>query len=169
MKIQDLFENWGIKNLKFQLGIAEVEFEPQPQDQIAAWELYVELVTRVTTQESSGEVGDEVTALESVKNIFDVTREVLKTNGRKCQMFSRLAIILLNQILRPFTTKWHKISRNDGFKDDTVCSLFWNELREKQLEIRKFTFMLSTLANVDDLTDSSLFIHVESLKYLKTN
>ena len=54
MKIQDWFENWGITGLKLKAGFLEMNWEPQPDEQQAAWELYVELVTRVATQPFAG-------------------------------------------------------------------------------------------------------------------
>jgi len=50
MKLRDFLENWGLSGLKINLGFLEGEFEPQDPDRNAAWELYVELLTRITTQ-----------------------------------------------------------------------------------------------------------------------
>jgi len=59
MKIRDWFENWGITGLKLSTGFLEMEWEPQPEEQQAAWELYIELITRITTQDIDGDSGDE--------------------------------------------------------------------------------------------------------------
>ena len=50
MKVKDLFENWGLTNIKLNVGFMEAEFEAKPDDQEAAWEMYVELITRTLTQ-----------------------------------------------------------------------------------------------------------------------
>lgn len=70
--------------------------------------MYVELITRITTQPLVQNKGDEATALESIYNIFEITREILKSEGKKAKNFTKIAIVVLNQMIRPFTAKWHK-------------------------------------------------------------
>jgi hypothetical protein len=47
---QDWLEKWEISSLKLSTGFMEVEINPAKSDRDAAWELYIELLTRVTTQ-----------------------------------------------------------------------------------------------------------------------
>ena len=94
MKVKDLFENWGLTNIKLNVGFMEAEFEAKPDDQEAAWEMYVELITRTLTQELRDEDGDEKTALDSVHSLFPITREILKSRGRKCEAFTKIAVIV---------------------------------------------------------------------------
>ena len=42
-------------------------------DRDAAWELYIELVTRITTQSLDEDDGDEKSALDSIYKIFSLT------------------------------------------------------------------------------------------------
>ena len=70
MKLRDFLEDWGLTGLKIKLGFLEGEFAPRDADRAAAWDLYVELLTRVTTQYLTPEAGDEKTALDSVHAIF---------------------------------------------------------------------------------------------------
>ena len=114
MKYKDLFENWGLKSLKLNLKFVEAEFVAQPEDQDAAWEMYVELITRVATQFLEPDAGEEESALNSVYSLFETTRSILKEKGRKCESFTKIAVIVLNQVVRPFTAKWHK-ELTDGF------------------------------------------------------
>ena len=67
---RDFLEKWGLSGLKINLGFLQGEFKPNDPDRAAAWELYIELLTRVTTQYLAPEDGDEKTALDSVHNIF---------------------------------------------------------------------------------------------------
>ncbi len=117
MKIQDWFENWGIIGLKLNAGFLQMEWEPQPGERQAAWELYIELITRNTTQDIDGEIGDEAAALESVHDIVGITRQLLKEKGRKAETFSKIAVVILNQKLRRFTGAWHKRSLAGAFQD----------------------------------------------------
>ncbi|MNB97898.1 hypothetical protein D3C81_1545280 [compost metagenome] len=63
MKWKDMLENWGLTSIKLNYKFAEMEFTPNPEDEIAAWEMYVELIRRVSTQELPDEYGHEETAL----------------------------------------------------------------------------------------------------------
>jgi len=152
MKLSDWLEKVNLTSLKFTAPFLQLEFMPQDEDKDAAWELYVELLTRITTQPLSNETGIEITALESVHSLFPTTRSILKNKGRKCIEFTKLAIVVLNQIVRPFTAKWHRLSNNDGFADADVCMQFRKELAELQWKLVIYTKALADLAGVEDLT-----------------
>lgn len=73
----------------------------------------LELVHRVTdtvhnAKAGARSYGDERMAPDSVHNLFAITRGTLKTQGRKPGKFAKIAIVVLNQVVRPFTAKWHK-------------------------------------------------------------
>ena len=129
MTFKDLFRRWGLYSIKLNVGFAEVEFGATEDDQTAAWDMYVELITRITTQPLDDTDGDEETALDSIYQLFSVTREILKSKGRNAENFSKIAVIVLNQIIRPFTAKWHKKKINGAFSDKNECALFRTELQ----------------------------------------
>lgn len=152
MKRRDFLQKWGLSSLKINFGFLEGEFAPQDPDRAAAWELYVELLTRVTTQYLAPEDGDEKTALDSVHAIFPLTREILRRRGSGCGEFAKLAIPVLNQIIRPFTAKWHRLSLAGAFGDRERCREFRAELSALQPQLRDYTRALSAMAAVEDLT-----------------
>src|SRR5882762_5104389 len=115
MKLRDFLEKWGLTKLKLNAKFLELEFTPKDPDREAAWELYIELLTRVTTQYLSPEDGDEKAALESFHAIFPLTREILRRRGSGCGEFAKIAIPVLNQVIRPFTAKWHRLSLAGSF------------------------------------------------------
>jgi len=49
-------------SLELSAGFLKAKFEPQDPDRNAAWALYVELITRVTSQPLGDAEGDEETA-----------------------------------------------------------------------------------------------------------
>lgn len=153
MKIKDLFEKWDLKGLKVKTPILEMDWAPSDVDKDAAWDLYIELLTRITTQNLPDEHGIELTALESVHSLFQITRQTLKNHGRKAIDFSRIAIIVLNQIVRPFTAKWHKLSQEKAFDNPEHCTQFRKELSELQIQLRGYTSLLADLADVENLTE----------------
>lgn len=149
MKIRDLFENWGITGLKLKTGFLEMEWHPQPEEEQAAWELYIELITRITTQPLTEYEGKEEAALASVYNLFPVTRELLKVKGRKAKNFSRIAIVILNQKIRPFTTAWH----GNSFETEEACRRFRLELAEIQQLLIRYAGLLAAIAGVEDFLE----------------
>jgi hypothetical protein len=153
MKRRDFLEKWGLSSLKINLGWLNGEFAPHDPDREAAWELYIELLTRVATQHLSPEDGDEKAALDSIHAIFPLTREILRRRGSGCGEFARLAIPVLNQIIRPFTAKWHRLSMVDAFKKAAARKQFRNDLAALQKLLRAYTSALAAMANVEDLTE----------------
>ena len=130
-----------------------MEWKPQDADKNAAWELYIELLTRITTQPLPLKHGDEKTALDSIYSLFGLTRSIIKSYKRDCIEFTKIAIVILNQIIRPFTAKWHKISIEKEFKDPKSCKNFRKELFQLQKQLCIYTKMLADMAGVEDLTE----------------
>ena len=139
-------------SLKISAPFLEMEWKPQDEDKAAAWELYIELLTRIATQPLDAEHGDEKTALDSVFSLFSITRQVLKNNTRNCTEFTKIAIVVLNQVVRPFTAKWHRLSLQGAFNDAEQCISFRSELVALQVTLRKYTKMLANMAGIEDLT-----------------
>ncbi|MBN1064162.1 hypothetical protein DVV83_04330 [Clostridium botulinum] len=151
MKWKKWLENWDMTSLKINAKFLEMEWKPQTNDQDAAWELYIELLTRITTQELAADDGDEQSALSSVYKIFDLTRNIIKKYKRDCMEFTKIAIVMLNQKIRPFTAKWHKTSIN-GFTEEDKTN-FRNDLKELQSTLRIYTQMLGQMAGVEEIND----------------
>ena len=150
MKIQDWFENWGITGLKISAGFMQMEWQPKPEEEQAAWELYIELITRVATQPLGKDQGDEAAALKSIFSLFEVTRNLLKEKGRKAEVFSKIAVVILNQKIRPFTATWHKRVLDNNLEKPEDKALFRNELIQIQNMLRGYAAMLAKVAGVED-------------------
>lgn len=153
MKWKDWLENWSMSSLKIKAPFLDMEWSPKDADKDASWELYTELLTRITTQQLSTEQGDEQTALDSIYVIFRLTRETIKRYGRDCIEFTKIAVVVLNQIIRPFTAKWHRLTVAGAFGDEKKCEEFRIELSCLQATLRIYTKMLADMAGVEDLTD----------------
>lgn len=94
-------------------GIGAAKWQPDTTERAAAWELYVELVTRVAVQPLDADAGLVREALNSLYSLFGSTREVLRTAGPNVgaskESVGGIAIAVLNHGLRPFLSKWHPI------------------------------------------------------------
>ena len=153
MKWKKWLENWDMTSLKIKTPFLEMEWNPQEADKNAAWDMYIELLTRITTQPLADQHGDEKTALDSIYSLFPITRQIIKDNGRDCIEFTKIAIIILNQKIRPFTAKWHKLSLEGAFENKEQCKIFRQELRELQNILSIYSAMLADMADVEDLTE----------------
>jgi hypothetical protein len=151
MKLKKFLENWDLSGLKVNTGFLEMEWAPQEKDREAAWELYVEMLTRIVTQPLPKEHGDEKSALESVHSLFSTTREILRRKGRECVQLTKVAVIVLNQTVRPFTTKWHSADPN-AFTDAGKRAEFRQDLEKLQNVLKDYTRALADIAQVEDLT-----------------
>ena len=149
MKLQKYLKKFKLDKLKIKTSYIEADISFKDADKDAAWELYVELLTRITTQSLPNGDGIEKSALDSIYSIFPLTREILKKTGRECGDFAKISIVVLNQIIRPFTAKWHKNYEEKMFDKE----LFRKELRMLQQDIRQYSKLLADMAGVEDLTD----------------
>ena len=153
MNLKTLFQNFHLESIRLTPTGGSVEISFKQDDKDAAWELYIEMLTRIVTQPLPAESGDERTALDSVYALFGITREILRRRGRGTIEFSKVAIPVLNQVVRPFTAKWHRESLAGAFSDDGKCADFREELEDLQEELRNYNRILAEIADVEDLTD----------------
>ncbi len=79
MNWRDWLEKWGITSLRIKLGVLDTEWKPLDPDKNAAWEMYVELLTRITAQPLPEDSGDDVAALTS---IYKNSQSPAKCSGR---------------------------------------------------------------------------------------
>ncbi len=103
------------KSLKVGLpfGLGSIEFEANEAEQQAAWSLYVEMTTRIAVQSLDTDEGLLREALNSLYALFGLTRKILSEAGpavaHGTESFGPVAINILNEGLRPFTSKWHPL------------------------------------------------------------
>jgi hypothetical protein len=145
-------DKWGMSELKINAYFLEMKWQPMDDDREAAWELYAELLTRVTTQALPDGQGQEKTALQSIYSIFGTTRDIMKRRGRHAVEFTKIAVIVLNQIIRPFTAKWHRRLQENALDTEEGCKEFRAELAALQPKLIAYSHMLSDMAGVEDLT-----------------
>jgi hypothetical protein len=90
-------------------------WEPNDVEGKAAWELYVELVTRIAVVPLGAHEGLLREALSSLYSLFATTRDILRRYGPEVAepkpggqySFGVLAVAMLNVGLRPLLARWH--------------------------------------------------------------
>lgn len=152
MKLTEYLTKFELTKIRLNLAVIDSEISFGQADKDAAWELYIEMLTRIVTQPLPSGAGDEKTALDSVYALFAITREILRKHGRGTIQFSKIAIPVLNQVVRPFTAKWHKESLAGAFENETKQKEFRDELEILQNELRNYNSLLAEIAGVEDLT-----------------
>jgi len=139
--------------------------------QQAAWEMYVELVTRIAVQPLKDGLLRE--ALSSLHSLFDETRSILKRHGSGVAVpigtgqvsFGRLAVGVLNEVLRPVLSHWHSQlqsheSSRPPERSQAEHERLWDrhdELRGALDEVRRklgdYADLLAAAAGVERLHD----------------
>ena len=153
MNLTQLFRRFHLETIRLNAALVRADITFVDEDRDAAWELYIEMLTRIVTQPLPSEAGDEATALASVYSLFGITREILRRRGRRTVQFSKVAIPVLNQIVRPFTAKWHRESLAGAFDTAAGRAEFRADLEALRSELLNYNRMLADIANVEDLTD----------------
>ena len=82
---------------------------------LAAWEMYVELVTRIAVRPLGKDKGLLREALSSLYAVFGETRRILRHYGpdiaipekKKFLSFGAIAVLVVNEVLAPFLEDWH--------------------------------------------------------------
>jgi hypothetical protein len=109
----------GPKSVQVSLNLPVLQisgtWEPNDDERKAAWELYVELVTRISVVPLGPGEGLLREALSSLYSLFATTRDILRRYGPGVAepkpggqySFGTLAVAMLNIGLRPMLARWH--------------------------------------------------------------
>jgi hypothetical protein len=150
-------------------------WEADEAQQRAAWELHVELVTRIAVVKLPDDEGLLREALSSLHSLFATTREILRRNGPEVARpskvgrltFATIAVAVLNAVLRPVLAKWHPLLQHHEASRPAAKSIWeherdWSraaELREVLAKVRPvvraYAELLATGAGVPSLIDDT--------------
>jgi hypothetical protein len=123
----------------------QLEWAPADEDRQAAWKVYTELRTRISTQPLAYRAGDEATALDSVYRLFELSRSSIKDH-EGCTHFATLTVRILNDRVRPFTAKWHRMKIEGHLASADFRFQFRRELAVLQPTLRQLTHLLGLLS-----------------------
>lgn len=160
-------------NLGF-LGV-ETTWEVNNLEKKAAWEMYVELATRITTAELKNDEGLLREALTSYHSLFGTTRELLKKYGPdiatpanpKETTLGHLAVSILNKVVRPVLAKWHPElqdweQQKEKDKSSRQHELDWqynqqlrSTIKNTRLKLIEYANILGTVSGVADLIEDN--------------
>lgn len=164
---------------------AEIGEEPTPQQELmrganadeqkAAWEIYIELVTRIATVPLDDGTGLLREALSSFHTLFHQVRAILRNNNPTLPFQDRHAYLflcsvgvrMLNMTLRPLLAKWHPLLKDYEDQRPALVGTFTYEQQwEKSAELRQeialarmalldYAATFAQIAGVSSLIDST--------------
>lgn len=155
-----------IKSVKVSLklpfvGDIEGNWEPDESERDASWELYVELITRISVVELQPEEGLLREALSSLYTLFDTTRNILRKYGPSVAQpkgqdnlsFGYLAVVILNTVVRPVLAKWHPLLLDYEHTKPISASLLehekqWSNNEELRTVLNRVRSVLIQYANL---------------------
>lgn len=157
-----------VQSTEIQFGTAafgQATFQIDDKTRAVAWQLFVETMTRVTTQPLGSEEGFLREALNSIHTLFGTARGLLKEMSptqvkEGTSTVEMVAMTMLNEELRPFLSKWHPLltsferqscdaSDRDWEKNDE----FRSELASLRQQLIKYAHDFGKLANVSQLDE----------------
>lgn len=138
---------WDLDPSRFDRAMLSVFWAPGVEDRALAWDVLVELVTRIATQNLAENEGDEGAALNSIYQLFPTFREFLHQHGPAASNIALLVNTFLNQQVRPFTAKWHKCSVDGNLGTSENLSQFRKELGSLQPKLRQLQQALEIVAD----------------------
>lgn len=128
------------------IGGVEGTWEPDESERKAAWEMYVELVTRITVAKLGSDEGLLREALTSMYSLFATTRNILREYGPGIAQpkgddgisFGYLAVAVLNTVLRPLLAKWHPLLKDyEDLRPGNISSVAYESAWEHHDALRK--------------------------------
>ncbi|NJP34267.1 hypothetical protein [Micromonospora thermarum] len=143
---------------------SDLHFAVTRDSQQVAWKLFIEAVTRISTQPLDMGTGLLREALTSLYGLFAITRDVLKESEPSRQTGSdptveHLAIAMLNVELRPFLSRWHPILRDwesthpdQGEREWPLDAECRSELAAMQRRLLPYVLGFGKLAGVRNAT-----------------
>ncbi len=146
-------------------------WDPDETERAAAWEMLVELSTRISVVELADDEGLAREALDSLHGLFHTTRGILRSHGPDVARnsgtgnlsFGVIAVRVLNDVLRPMLSKWHlRLEAYENLRPDSVSVFEWerrwedhqelrDDLRRARQLIRPYVLVLAEAADVHEL------------------
>ena len=134
------------KQLRSLFEALAADWKPADKDREAAWEIHVELRTRISTQRLHYLDGDEGAALDSLVKLFQVVRDVCRKHGSAAVVTLAVADLMLNHSLRELTASWHVRKLQGKLNPEHLKRQFRVELTRVQEQLRIISAVLHILA-----------------------
>jgi hypothetical protein len=137
-------------------GLGGATWVADDTERKAAWEMYVELITRITVEPLVTDQGLLREAMNSIYSLFGETRRILRSSGpnvarrkKESLSFAEIAVAVLNRGIRPFLTKWHaRLKQFEDTPQGTRNEAAWPEANECRRELDTLRAALCAYADI---------------------
>ncbi|MFF1722629.1 hypothetical protein [Streptomyces sviceus] len=141
--------------------LSELTFVVNDHTRAVSWQIFIESVTRISTQRLDDDEGLLREALTSLYGLFATTRDILKAARPTAHgagiTVEYLAVNLLNRELRPFLSKWHPRLLAFEAANPELGESAWAQASECRRELarlqgntRQYVLSFARLAGVRD-------------------
>jgi hypothetical protein len=121
--------------------LSELTFVVNDDKKQVSWQLFVESVTRMSTQRLGDDEGLIREALSSLYSLFSTTRDILRATRPTARgggiTVEYLAVNLLNRELRPFLSVWHPRLREFEQAHPELPESDWPRAAECRADLRR--------------------------------
>ena len=170
----------GVEREAVQIAVGQLTgfLYPSAAERSAAYELLVELTTRTATVSMATSEGSIREALDSLHDLFAITRGILRAHGVEAAKGSGgnlslavVAVRVLNHVIRPVTGKWHpRLADHEArrvIEAPTVSPIEWErdwvlaarcraELGVMRASVRAYVDTLGRIAGAPGLADATV-------------
>jgi hypothetical protein len=154
MRTGPTFEDWFTSELPdAPKDVWPTEYLQQPFPQnvpgtsALAWDVYIELSTRIATQSLPLHSGEEKSALKSLRDLFQLTRDALHKREASSGELASIILKVLNEKVRPVTAYWHGVIGEGAFVHADEAGNFRADLLDVQRELRLLADFLGYAAH----------------------
>ncbi len=127
------------------IGEIRGTWKPDQRERDAAWEMYIELITRISVVELKPGEGSLREGLSSLYTLFGTTRDILRKYGPVVARgeydsqltFGYISVAMLNAVLRPLLAKWHPLLLDyESRKPESISPLEHEQKWDRSEELR---------------------------------
>ncbi len=166
-----IWKKWNIRPKEYEIDISAFKIKGDisyfSKDQEIAWKIYIELITRISSNDLEENSGILREALSSLHEAFKALRDILKNSSvelakqpTKLDSLTvlSLTLIIMNLNLRPFLSKWHpllleweskKANEDSQYHHESTWSYnteFRNDLKKLREGLSEYIYSLKSIA-----------------------
>ena len=127
------------------------------EDRDAAWQLYIELMSRHVDRAKKVEECNPFTVMDSFEGLFQARTEIFREAGSKSVKTLNKIMPFLNETIRPFVQKWRLESKDGAFNGEYMMSVrrpeFYREAEVLYEEIQTMCDTMARIAGVQNLAE----------------
>jgi len=160
-------ENWQVTEIEIDTFGQKLKLANSGSQRRVAWSIFVEIMTRIATQQMLDSEGDDGIAIKSLSDLFQSTRKsiseikstsVLPSSKGNFDTVETYSLAMLNKDIRPFLSKWHPVWDTWRKSNPNTLCFDWDlhlafriDLKSLQSKIQERAKGLGEIAGVPEI------------------